>query len=238
MRGRYRNRVLSQCRRGTFIALTFAAALAVGACGSAEDPDSTPQPAATSETRDAEATRTPIPAPGLAATVTPGAVTPTPSGASQQGQQAQQPTPTAAAAQSPTPLPDPAPIIGDTVSAQGWDITVTGTDLFPRIGDHRAEGIYLYVLMTLKNTSGSEASFPFEGLLVVDHAGNEHFLAIDATKESLTFDFGVDLTKKYPPGATQNVAAAFDIPTDATGLTLTTPTRVFSIALEYGDAPK
>jgi hypothetical protein len=34
------------------------------------------------------------------------------------------------------------------------------------------------------------------------------------------------------------VAVVFDIPPDATGLTLTTPTGVFSIRLEFGSTPK
>jgi hypothetical protein len=45
------------------------------------------------------------------------------------------------------------------------------------------------------------------------------------------------MDQELAAGASQSVAAVFDIATDATGLVLTTPSRVFQIRIEY-DEPK
>jgi hypothetical protein len=137
-----------------------------------------------------------------------------------------------------TPIPPPGPAIGDEVATEGWRITITGYDLYSRVGAHTAAGVFLYLRLTVTNTDDQPAAFPFDGLVVVDSAGASFFPHGAATAETMTFDYGIDVAAALPPGAATNVAVAFDIPADATGLVLTTPSRVFEIRIEYVDAPK
>lgn len=148
------------------------------------------------------------------------------------------PTRTPRPAVTPTTIGTPEPAIGTEVATDGWRLTVTDYDTFYRVGDSTADGIYLYLRMTVVNTGSQPASFPFEGLVVTDVAGNTHFLDVDATRETLTYDFGLEIGELLQPGVATSVAAAFDIPLDATGLILTTPSRVFEVRIEYTDLSK
>jgi hypothetical protein len=214
-------------RRMALVAGSLLTVLLLGACGDETvEPVAAQQPTATAQAQ-ATATRTPAPqTPGPAATAAGPAATATAAPA------------TTPIARTPTPLPPPAPAIGDTVQTEGWQITVTGFDLFGRVGDHTASGVYLYLTMRITNSSSEPSAFPYEGLIVVDMNETTHFLAEGATRETLTWDLGIDYEKQLAPGETLNVAAVFDILPDATGLLLTTPSRVFEIRLEYTDFPK
>lgn len=139
---------------------------------------------------------------------------------------------------SPTPIPPPPPAIGDTVQTEGFEITVDSFDLYQTVGASDASGVFLYLRMTVTNTNGEARPFPFEGLVVVDMNNMSYFLAEPPTRESLTYDFGFDIDQPLQPGESRQVTAVFDIPTDATGLILTTPSRVFEIRLQYDEAPK
>jgi hypothetical protein len=210
----------------------------LAACGAPDDPPPDERAAATQTARAKEAsavsgTPTPIPAPALAATTTPLAPTVTPAATGTPDTRA-----ATALAQTPTPLPGPPPGIGDTIDTQGWQLTVTELDLFPRVGDSYASGIYLYVKLTVTNTSGAAVPFPFEGLVVIDQRNISYPPDLNATRETLTYDFGRDIAAPIDNGQTVNVAVAFDIPMDATGLVLTTPTRIFTIVLGNTEYPK
>lgn len=139
---------------------------------------------------------------------------------------------------SPTPIPPPAPAIGDTVQTEGFEITVDSFDLYQTVGASDANGVFLYLRMTVANTNGEAMPFPFEGLVVIDQNNMSYFLAGDPTRESLTYDFGMDIAQPLQPGESRQVTAVFDIATDATGLILTSPSRAFEIRLEYDEAPK
>lgn len=229
-------------RRATaLIALsTLLCAAVLVACGAPDAPEA-PSDARAQATKTARAndpaltiaTRTPIPAPALAATTTPRPATATPTVTATPDMRA-----ATALAQTPTPLPGPVPGIGDTIDTQGWRLTVTAIDLFPRIGDYRAAGIYLYVKLTVTNTSGAAVPFPFEGLVVVDQRNASYAPDLNATRESLTFDFNRDIAAPIENGQTVDLAVAFDIPLDATNLVLTTPTRIFTIVLGNTEFPK
>jgi hypothetical protein len=91
--------------------------------------------------------------------------------------------------------------------------------------------------MSIENTMDQPRAFPFAGLVVLDINDVSYFLAEAPTRETLTYDFGFDMDQELAAGASQSVAAVFDIATDATGLVLTTPSRVFQIRIEY-DEPK
>jgi hypothetical protein len=148
------------------------------------------------------------------------------------------PTQTPRPLTTPTPLPPPAPAIGDSVRTDGWVFSITEYETFQTIGDHTASGMFLYLYMTVSNTSSSATAFPFDGLIVVDHDGRTFFLAEAATRETLTYDFGFEIDQPFQPGETRNVAAAFDIAFDSTDLKLTSPSRVFEISIEHRDPPK
>ena len=132
-------------------------------------------------------------------------------------------------------MPTPRPAIGATVQADGWALTVTSFDLFESVGDSDAEGIFLYVRMAISNSGTAPAAFPFSGLVVIDINGQSYFLHEAATSETLEYDYGITPDQTLNPGDVRNVAAVFDIPTSATGLTLTTPSRVFEVRLEYNE---
>lgn len=140
-------------------------------------------------------------------------------------------------ARTPTPIPPPEPAIGDTIETDGWKVTIVGFDLYQTVGASSAEGIYLYLRMTIENTMDQPRVFPFDGLVVLDVNDMSYFLAEPPTRETLTYDFGVEIDEQLGAGSSQSVAAVFDIATDATGLVLTTPSRVFQIRVE-SDEPK
>jgi hypothetical protein len=198
-------------------------ALLLVACGG-ENPQeapagTTPAPTATTGTQ------------ATARVTTPAAATPT-------VRVSPSPTRTPRPVNTPTPLPPPVPAVGDSVQTNGWVLSVSEFETFARIGDQMAEGMYLYLRLTITNTTANPEAFPFEGLIVVDQTQETHFLDVAATRETLLYDFGFDMTQPVEPGETRQVAAAFDIPFDATDLRLTTPSRVFEIRLEYREAPK
>lgn len=228
-------------RRGPLIGLALLlGALVLAACGAPDDPQQqlSERAAATQTARAKDpaltlATHTAIPAPALAATTTPRPATATATVPGTPDTRA-----ATALAQTPTPLPGPPPGIGDTIDTQGWQLTVTAIDLFPRVGDHYAQGIYLYVMLTVTNTSGAAVPFPFEGLVVIDQRNISYPPDLGATGESLTYDFKRDIAAPIENGQTVNLAVAFDIPMDATSLVLTTPTRIFTIVLGNTEYPK
>ncbi len=140
-------------------------------------------------------------------------------------------------ARTPTPIPPPEPAIGDTIETDGWKLTIIGFDLYQSVGDSTAEGTFLYLRMSIENTSSEPRAFPFDGLVVLDIHDQSYFLAEAPTRETLTYDFGFEIDEELAAGASQSMAAVFDIAADATGLVLTTPSRVFQIRIEY-DVPK
>lgn len=219
--------VLAAMRRQTGVMLLIGASLLLAACGAA---DATDEPTGTTvavvETSPAGTTVTPT---ARVATATPAAATTSTPAA---------PTQTPRPLTTPTPLPSPEPAIGDSVRTDGWVFSITEFETFQRIGDHTAEGMFLYLHLTVSNAGSSAAAFPFDGLIVVDHEDRTFFLAEEATRETLTFDFGFGIDQPFQAGETRNVAAAFDIALDSTGLKLTSPSRVFEISIEHREPPK
>lgn len=217
-------------RRRVGVVLLAGTSLLLAACGAV---DASVDPTATTATTriatqaaPAGSETTPTPPPAQAQQTTPRAT----------AQVA--PTQTPRPLSTPTPLPPPAPAIGDSVQTEGWVFSVTGFETFQRIGDHTASGMFLYLHLTVTNTGSSPAAFPFTGLIVTDHASRTFFLAEEATRETLEWDFGTAMDEPIQPGETRNVAAAFDIALDSTDLKLTSPSRVFEIAIEHRELPK
>lgn len=217
---------------GPVVALLILVSLLLGACGNGEAERASTGPTsasgvpavtapsgqqaqaatATAATRSATVTRTPTRTPTPAVTRTP--------------------------ARTPTPIPPPEPAIGDTIETDGWKLTISGFDLYQTVGASSANGVYLYLRMSIENTSSQPRAFPFDGLVVLDMNDTSYFVADAPTRETLTYDFGFDIGQQVAAGASQNVAAVFDIAPDATGLVLTTPSRVFQIRIEYDETPK
>jgi len=147
-------------------------------------------------------------------------------------------TPTPRPARTPTALPTPAPIIGDAVELPGWQITVTAVESYGRVGAYTAQGTYSYLRLTVTNTSDAPATFPYDGLVITDTEDQSYFADLNATRETLTYDLGIDIDQQIDPGSSTNIAVAFDVPDNVTGLILTTPSRVFAVQLVYPDQPK
>lgn len=218
-------------RRLGLATVLLGASLLLAACGAA---DASLEPTATTQARTvqsgAQSGTTPEPEPqsqAQAATATPRAA-----------QATAAPTQTPRPLTTPTPIPPPVPAIGDSVQTDGWVFSVTEFETIERIGEQRAEGMYLYLRMTVSNTGSSPMAFPFDGLVVVDHEDRTFFLAEAATRETLTWDFGFEIDEPFAAGETRNVAVAFDIALDSTDLQLTSPSRVFEIRIEYREPPK
>jgi hypothetical protein len=226
-------RQLRRARRARLlIALVTLAALVLGACAddnaerastgptsSAVEPIVTASPRQQAQSATATATR-------RAATATRAAT-----------QSAATPAATRTPARTPTPIPPPEPAIGDTIETDGWKITIIGFDLYQSVGDSTASGVFLYLRMSIENTADQPRAFPFDGLVVLDVNDQSYFLAEAPTRESLTYDFGLEIDGQINAHENRSVAAVFDIAPDATGLVLTTPSRVFQIRIEY-DEPK
>jgi hypothetical protein len=232
--GRQRLAGVDRVRRSgrPLIALLILGSLLLSACGDGQAERASSGP--TSSAENPAVTATPRrPAQAATATTTRAAATATTSPT----RTAPTPATTRTPAQTPTPIPPPVPAIGDTIETDGWKLTIIGFDLYQRVGDSTAGGVFLYLRMSIENTVDQPRAFPFSGLVVIDGNDNSYFLSEPPTRETLTFDFGFDLEEQLAPGASQSVAAVFDIATDATGLVLTTPSRVFQIRIEY-DAPK
>jgi uncharacterized protein DUF4352 len=225
-----RKRAKLAARHCALVALTAFATVLLSSCGG---------------TSNAGPTATVRPSSGAAPTATISVATATPTTPSQVAAAAPTatasvaPAPQAAtAASSPTPIPSPAAGIGTAVSSQGWEITVSDVTTYQRVGDYTANGTFLYVSLSIKNTGANPAAFPFDGLIVVDANGVSYVIDVPATKESLTYDKNVDMFAQFEAGSSHDVAAVFDVASDATGLKLTTPSNVFSIVLDYTVSPK
>jgi hypothetical protein len=210
-----------------WLALGLALLPVLVACGPADEPDSSPTPTQSSAVQVSPTTS----AVAQGATATAPRATAT-------ARRTVTATRTPRPATTPTAIPPPGPAIGDEVESEGWRITITGFDLYNRVGAHTAAGVFLYLRLTVVNTDDQPAAFPFDGLVVVDSRGTSYFPHGAATAETMTFDFGIEVDDQFAPGAPTNIAVAFDIPTDATGLILTTPSRVFEIRIEHDEAPK
>lgn len=220
---------LRAARRRAVATLIIGASLLLAACGAADaNPDPTGTPLS-SAPLGAEGTASP---PALAQAAT----------ATRAAQSA--PTATPAATQTPrplttpTPIPPPVPAIGDSVRTDGWVFSITEFETIERIGEQRATGMFLYLRMTISNTGSSATIFPYDGLIVVDHEDRTFFLAEAATSETMSWDFGFEIDEPFQAGETRNVAVAFDIALDSSDLTLTSPSRVFEIRIEYREPPK
>ncbi|HYI15175.1 MAG TPA: hypothetical protein VEX37_07270 [Thermomicrobiales bacterium] len=214
------------------VALLTLAGLLLTACGDgqAEQPSSGP----TSEAAAPEVTASPRQQAQAQTATTTRAATATRTAT----RTAATPAVTRTPAQTPTPIPPPEPAIGDTIETDGWKLTIIGFDLYQSVGDSTASGVFLYLRMSIENTASEPRAFPFDGLVVIDVNDTSYFLSEPPTRETLTYDFGFEIDEQLAAGASQSVAAVFDIAPDATGLVLTTPSRVFQIRIEYDEAPK
>ena len=214
------------------VALLTLAGLLLGACGDGQAERASNGP--TSEAAAPQATESPRQQVQAAtATTTARAATATRTTT----RTAATPAVTRTPAQTPTPIPPPEPAIGDTIETDGWKLTIIGFDLYQTVGASTADGVYLYLRMSIENTTSEARAFPFDGLVVLDVNDTSYFLSEPPTRETLTYDFGFEIDQELAAGASQSVAAVFDIAPDATGLVLTTPSRVFQIRIEY-DEPK
>ena len=216
-----------------FVALLILAGLLLSACGDGDAERASSGPTSPAAAPDATAS-TRQQAQVATATATTRAATATRAAT----RTAATPAVTRTPAQTPTPIPPPEPAIGDTIETDGWKLTIIGFDLYQRVGDSTATGIFLYLRMSVENTMDQPRVFPFDGLVVLDINDTSYFLSEPPTRETLTYDFGFDIDQEIPAGASQSVAAVFDIAPDATGLVLTTPSRVFQIRIEYDESPK
>jgi len=215
------------------ITLLVLGAMLLSACGDGEAERASSGP--TSSAEKPAVTQTPR-RPAQAATATTTRTTAAATGTTTRT--AATPAVTRTPAQTPTPIPPPVPAIGDTIETDGWKLTIIGFDLYQQVGDSVAEGVFLYLRMSIENTVDQPRAFPFSGLVVLDMNDTSYFLSEPPTRETLTYDFGFDFEEELAGGASQSVAAVFDISTDATGLVLTTPSRVFQVRIEYDETPK
>ncbi|QIN29936.1 DUF4352 domain-containing protein [Brevibacterium luteolum] len=108
--------------------------------------------------------------------------------------------------------------IGDTVEADGWEITVSSVeDGISTVGDEflnaQAQGQFVTVKMSVKNTSSSPEYFFEDSIKLADDAGNTYAsdseAGIYAGEDSL-------LLEEINPGNTASGTIVFDVPADVT----------------------
>jgi len=120
-----------------------------------------------------------------------------------------------------------------------WTVRVEGTDHRSEIGGGRtpamAQGEYVVVVLNLTNGSGAPLAFPYEQLALTDDSGRILLCDTGATRLLLLWERHQGYLDEVAPGGQYATVAVFDVPPDATGLTLVDAPglgRVVDIALD------
>jgi plastocyanin/uncharacterized coiled-coil protein SlyX len=159
-----------------------------------------------------------------------------------------EPTPTSEPAPTPSPTPEPTATpepdadrdgvleIGETWAGDDWEVTVTGYELSPTIesdyDEHVARGVFAIVYLTVVNAGNEPAAFPYEDLRLTTSEGRTYTPDHDSM---FTLIYSIlEMGSEYDelqPGLSYPTGVAFDIPPDATDLSLTTGDEVFVFTL-------
>ncbi len=123
----------------------------------------------------------------------------------------------------PKPVSTPSPGIGQSVTLQkdGWTLTVTSVSKTPTtmflFQTKTALGVYVVVRLTMENTSKQAQSLGGDRFTILDEQGRTFPYYIDGT-----IGYGQqELGSKINPGLKAPATILFDVPTNATGLILT-----------------
>lgn len=125
--------------------------------------------------------------------------------------------------------------IGEVISAEVFDLTVTGVQLVPSIETYQTitpRGVFAIVYLTIVNTSNTSASFPYHDLKLETEAGLVFDYDFDATIDVTVSWYDTGIYDPVQPGLTYQTAVVFDILPTATGLKLTTTNNLFSVPLD------
>jgi hypothetical protein len=116
--------------------------------------------------------------------------------------------------------------VGDTVSVNDWSFAVTDVELAPTVDlsneQFVARGIFVVVYLSITNSGNAPQSFPYDEFLVEDSAGRSYGLHTDSTIPFQIYVYDTSLYGDLQPGLPYESVAVFEIPADATGLTLKT----------------
>ena len=131
--------------------------------------------------------------------------------------------------------------IGKTISADGWEITVTApTEKTELIGEGQIvyqseEGTFIVVFVKATNNTSVLQVVPRDLFLVVDSQGREY----EATKSAIQVGYGLQtgmtilLDAPMKVGETRESLLTYDLPTDASELKLTIKGTDQAIALGF-----
>jgi hypothetical protein len=162
-----------------------------------------------------------ITAPNAQATVLPAAPAAMPTAAP-----ADVPTPTSAPAATAVP---PTLAIGQVVEAGDWSVTVLRPDhlvaLSGSVGGLAPRGRFALALVAVSNRGPAPATIPPDLLELADARGNRYpALPAASTAYLAAYERGLrgdlSMEEPLPPGGLLSVPVLFDVPPDATGLTL------------------
>jgi hypothetical protein len=118
--------------------------------------------------------------------------------------------------------------IGKTLSAEGWDVTLTGVpEVTNVVGEsgitYQAKGVYQIVFLDVTNNNDKTILFPPDLVMLRDSEGNEY----PPTTSTIQFAYlqthsKIDLLIDSPvkPGDTRHTILIFDVPKAAEGLAL------------------
>ncbi len=118
--------------------------------------------------------------------------------------------------------------IGKMLSAEGWDVTLTGVpEVTNVVGEsgitYQAKGVYQIVFLDVTNNNDKTILFPPDLVVLRDAQGNEY----PPTSSTIQFAYlqthsKIDLLIDSPvkPGDTRHTILIFDVPRDAEGLVL------------------
>jgi hypothetical protein len=114
-----------------------------------------------------------------------------------------------------------------------WSITVTSVRSLSAINGYqtvKARGTFVVVDLTVMNLSDNPVAFPYDELRLID-AKQRIFEANSTADIVLALNAGLSIFDNLQPGLDYSLSTVFDVPADATNLTLTTSRSAFSIVL-------
>jgi len=112
-----------------------------------------------------------------------------------------------------------------------WEVTLTSAELHSTLAGIVPKGVFVVVALDVTNTSALSDSFPYAALVLTDGAGTAYTWDGKTTEAFQSNSFygvnenyrGLHTSTVFASGDLVHTVVAFDVPVDATGLTLSGP---------------
>ena len=122
--------------------------------------------------------------------------------------------------------------MGDDIDSDEGTLSFTSTDAQTSVEGTDADGVFLIVYFQVDRPENATGPFPYTDWTATDSDGNAYQVDTRATDLLLktAYDDGID--EDLAGGQSYNVAMIFDVPTDASGFTLTNDAAGITVALD------